>query len=170
MVKDWKKKAVEDLASDIAKYKFAMITDMTGLPARELQHLRFNLEKDLKVVISKKTIIKRALEKAKMKALATITKGIPALLLSNTDPFELSIKLDKEKVPSYIKPRQKAEIDISIPAGPTDFPPGPILTELADVGLKTKIEGGKIKIIRTKIVAKEGDVVDDNRLAAKLDC
>jgi large subunit ribosomal protein L10 len=161
MVKDWKKQAVEDLAGEIARYKSVMVTDMTGLPAKELHHLRFNLKEKAKILVAKKLMIKKALEKLKMNELVKEVTGIPALLLSNINPFELSIVLDKEKVPSFIKAGQKAEQDIIVPAGSTNFPPGPILSELGDAGLKTKIEGGKIKIVNSTIVAKKGDVVEE---------
>ncbi len=161
MVKDWKKNAVSDLAKDMSKYKSIMITDLTSLPSRELQQLRYVLKKSVKIFVAKKSIIKRSLQKLKMKEMADNVEGIPAVMLSNINPFELSVLIDKEKVDSFIKPGQEAEIDIIIPSGPTSFVPGPILTEFADVGLKTKIEGGKIKILKEKKVAVKGDIVDE---------
>lgn len=162
MVKDWKKEEVERLASDIGKYGSVMITDLRGLPARELLYLRYNLKKDIRIIVAKKALIKRALKKRGMEELAKQVDGIPALMLSNEGPFVLSIIFNNQKVPTYIKPGQKAEKDVVIPSGPTSFAPGPILTELSQLGLKTRIEAGKIKIVNNKKVLENGQEADEN--------
>src|SRR5262249_32466304 len=48
---------------------------------------------------------------------------------------------------------------IVVPAGPTNFAPGPIIGELGSVGIKTGIDAGKVAIKADSTVAKEGDVI-----------
>jgi large subunit ribosomal protein L10 len=49
--------------------------------------------------------------------------------------------------------------DITIPAGDTGFPPGPIVGELQRVGVKARIQAGKVVILEDSSVLKQGDVV-----------
>ena len=46
-----------------------------------------------------------------------------------------------------------------IHAGPTSFAPGPIISELAAVGIKTKVEGGKLAVIQDTVIVREGQVI-----------
>jgi len=46
-----------------------------------------------------------------------------------------------------------------IPAGDTPFKPGPIIGDLQKVGIKAKIQGGKIVITDDSLVVKKGGVI-----------
>ena len=46
-----------------------------------------------------------------------------------------------------------------IPAGPTGFAPGPIISELASVGIKAGVEGGKIAVKVPSTIAREGEKI-----------
>ena len=163
MVKEWKVKKVEEIAGEISRYKYVMVTDMTGIPAKQLMDIREGLRDKLRIVMSKKSLLSRALEKAGYGPLVNELKGSPALLLSNEDPFSLSITLDKKKVPSFAKPGTIAEEDIYVRAGPTEFAPGPILSEFGKFGIKTKIEGGKINIVKDALLVKKGEEINEEK-------
>jgi len=63
----------------------------------------------------------------------------------------------KSKAPA--KAGQIAPTDIMIPAGPTQFTPGPIISELAQVGIKTKVEEGKLSVIADVKFVKSGEKI-----------
>ena len=84
---------------------------------------------------------------------------MPALLFTKENPFALNSLIVKNKSEAPAKAGQTAPKDIVVKAGPTSFAPGPIISELAAVGIKTKVNAGKLEIIQDALVAKEGDVI-----------
>ncbi|MBI2142760.1 50S ribosomal protein L10 [Candidatus Woesearchaeota archaeon] len=58
-----------------------------------------------------------------------------------------------------VMPGQTAPYDIVIPAGPTSFAPGPIISELASVGIKAGVEAGKIAVKVPSTIAREGEKI-----------
>lgn len=84
-----------------------------------------------------------------------------ALLFSDADAFEISGILEDEKSPAKARAGQIAPSDIEVKAGPTELIPGPDISALSAVGLRPKVENGKIAIMQDKIIAKEGDVITD---------
>src|SRR3989338_2422934 len=84
---------------------------------------------------------------------------MPALILSKSNPFLLYSLIQKNKSEAPAKAGQKAPKDIVVKAGPTNFAPGPIISELAAVGIKTKVDKGKLVIIDDVTVAREGSEI-----------
>lgn len=159
-IPQYKKDKVKELAKIIDDSDIIAVVDLTKLPASQLQHIREKLRGKINILMSKKALIWRAIEKSKKKDIAKMTgflKGMPAIITTSMDPFELSVMIDKEKVPSAPRAGDIAPKDITIPAGPTPFAPGPIIAELAEFGLKTKVEAGKLAVIKDTVVAKEGE-------------
>lgn len=50
-------------------------------------------------------------------------------------------------------------MDIVIPAGETGFAPGPVVGELQRVGIKARIQAGKVVILEDCPILKEGDLI-----------
>ncbi len=162
-VAEWKKKEVTSLTQMLQKYKVIGIADMTSMPSPQLQKLRSNL-KDVKIFMTKGRLIKLAFNalKGKVKGIEELEanlKGMPALLLTNENPFKLAKTLNKSKSSAPAKPGQAAPNDIVIPAGPTPFAPGPVIGELGALGIKAGIVDGKVAIKEDKVVVKEGEVI-----------
>ena len=116
------------------------------MPSVQLQRLRSSLKGSVLITMSKGSIIKIALEDLKDKIkniheLETYVSGMPALLLTNENPFKLSFALKKNKSKAPAKGGQIAPNDIMVQAGPTPFPPGPIIGELGQIGIKATITG-----------------------------
>jgi large subunit ribosomal protein L10 len=158
-----KKDKVKELAKTIDESKIVAIVDMTKLPAKQMQHIRQNLRGKVRIVMSNKALMSRALDSSKKKdvdKLKEFLSGMPAFILTSIDPFELSVMIDKEKVASSPRAGDIAPRDIVVPAGPTPFAPGPVIAELAEFGLKTKVEAAKLAIIKDTVVAKEGEEID----------
>ncbi len=163
MVSDTKKKLVQSLIDDVKSYSIIGVIDMRSLPAQQLQDMRAMLRaKNVKIKMARKKLIRMALKESKNKnveALIEKIKGMPALLFTNDNPFTLYATIQKNKSEAPAKAGQEAPSDIVVPAGPTNFAPGPIISELASVGIKTKVDGGKLVMLADTTVAKEGDVI-----------
>jgi large subunit ribosomal protein L10 len=89
------------------------------------------------------------------------------LVFTEQNPFKLYKLLEQSKTPSPIKGGAIAPKDIIVEKGETGFPPGPILGDMQSAGIPAAIDGGKVVIRETKVVAKEGEVVPQ-KLAAML--
>lgn len=170
-VATWKKDMVDTLAKEISSSKTIAVLNMEDLPSRELQKIRENIGDQVTLRMTRKTLLKLALNntsnKSASKLIEYVEDGMPALLLSELDSFALWQLIKENMSKSPAKAGQKAPFDIIVPAGPTSFAPGPILGELGDVGIKAGINAGKIEIKEDSLVVKEGDSIDE-KLAAIL--
>jgi large subunit ribosomal protein L10 len=166
MVSENKKQLVQGLADDIKKYAIVGVVNLENLPAQQLQVMREMLRnKGVKLAMARKRLLNLALENSKkdgVKNLAENIKGMPALLFSNENPFSLYSLIQKNKSEAPAKAGQTCPKEIVVSAGATNFAPGPIISELAAVGIKTKVENGKLAIINDVVVAKEGDIISAN--------
>jgi len=163
MVSNEKIKLVKDITEDIKNHSIIGIVNLENLPTQQLQVMRATLrKKEVKIIMARRKLLKRAIEasdKEKISELIEKLKGMPAILFSNENPFALYATLQKSKSEAPAKAGQEAPKDIVVKAGPTNFAPGPIISELAAVGIKTKVDNGKLTIIDDVIVAKEGDTI-----------
>lgn len=163
MVSEKKKELVKKLIEDINSYPIVGIVNMQNLPAQQSQNMRSMLKKKgVKMVMARKKILLLALNesnKKDIKLLAEKIKGMPALIFTKENPFVLNSIIEKNKSEAPAKAGQEAPKEIVVKAGPTSFAPGPIISELAAVGIKTKVDAGKLVIIDDVIVAKEGDII-----------
>jgi len=161
-IKQWKKDKVVELAKMIDLSPVLGVVDMRSLPAKQLQHMRQEFRGKLRIIMSKKALVTRALEKSKFKDLAATISGMPALILTDMNPLRLAILLNKSRVPAPAKAGDTAPRDIEVKAGSTPFTPGPVIAELSDIGIKTKVEGGKLAVIKDTVVAKNGAVISES--------
>lgn len=163
MVNENKIQLVQKLTKEIQKYPIVGLVDMHNLPAQQLQKMRITLRsKNVKMIMARKKLLNLALKESKrehIEQLADKIKGMPALLFSNDNPFTLYATLQKSKSAAPAKPGQLSPKDIVVKAGPTSFAPGPIISELAAVGIKTKVENGKLAVITDATIVKEGEVI-----------
>jgi large subunit ribosomal protein L10 len=114
--------------------------------------------------MTKRRLMKIALEEAKkskpgLEKLEEHLKGMPALIFTEDNPFGLYKTVKKSKSPAPAKAGQEAPKDIIIPAGPTNFSPGPVIGELGALGVKSGVANGKIAIQADTVVAKAGDTI-----------
>lgn len=157
-----KEKKAKQLINEIKNYKTLAIAELSGLPSNTYERIRKVLDKDVKFYYTNKIVIYHALSQIN-KNLAEKVKDIkiPLLLATNMDPFKLASILNSNKDYIKIKAGQIASEDIVLPAGPTPFPPGPMLSQFSSIGVKTKTEGGKISILNDTTVVKKGEKVSD---------
>ncbi len=162
---DAKKKEVKEIVKLLKEYPIVGLINIEGLPSAQMQKMKKQLREMMVVRMSKANFIKIAFEQVKeehknIEELEKKMTGMPAVIFTRENPFKICTAMNKSKSNVPIKPGQKAPFDLIIPAGPTPFAPGPILSELGGLGIKAGIEGGKVAIKAEKIVAKEGQVID----------
>ena len=165
MLKQDKPKRVDELTNLIDNHSVIGILNMHKLPSRALQHIRESVRGTTVIKMGKKTMIKKALEKSKkqnIKILEEKLTGVPALMLTNENPFKLYKLLKENRTPAAAKPGDIAIKDIVIPKGPTSLPPGPSISTLQKVGLKTSVQAGKIAVLQDKLVCKAGEKISQD--------
>ncbi len=163
MASDKKKTFVQNLTQCIREYPLVGLVNLQQLPAPQLQKMRsLFLSSGIKIVMARKKLLELAMDnsgKQNIESLKNKIKGMPALLFSQTNPFVLYKILQKNKSEAPAKAGQAAPKDILVKAGPTNFAPGPIISELAAVGIKTKVDAGKLAILSDIVIAKEGEAI-----------
>ena len=161
--KELKAIELEEIKELLSKYSTITIGDLTNLPSSTLQSLRKKLQDKIFIKVTKKSLINLAIDQVKNKDLTglkqSMENSIPVLVLSDEDPFKLFKLIKKNKSSAFAKPGQVSPKDIIIPAGPTSFPPGPIIGELGAVGLQTSVEAGKIAIKKEKLIVKANEII-----------
>jgi large subunit ribosomal protein L10 len=168
----YKKEIVSQLVKDVEQYSIIGVVNMENLPAPQLQRMREKLRGKVVLFMTKKRLMKIALELGKQKKpgveqLISHMTGMPALLFTKDNPFALYKILKDNKSNAPAKAGQIAPKDIIVPAGPTSFAPGPVIGELGALGVKTQVEAGKIVIRADTLVCRQGEPIKD-KLAAML--
>ncbi|MEM2875108.1 MAG: 50S ribosomal protein L10 [Candidatus Hadarchaeales archaeon] len=163
-IPDWKIGVVEELKDLFLKYPVVGVADISEVPARQFQQLRRKLGDDMRIVVAKNTLIARAVdgvssEKPKLSEIKKFLSGQVALVFSNVNPFKLNRILRENRVNAPARVGSISSKDVVIPAGETDFSPGPMVAELQRVGLKARIQAGKVVILEECRLLKAGDVI-----------
>lgn len=116
------------------------------------------------MLVTKNNLLRKSVElgdykEAKLGEFVKDLQGSSILLFTDTNPFALTILLDKSKVRVPAKAGDLATGEIMIPAGNTGLPPGPVISEFGEIKVPTRIEGGSIWIARDTVVARKGDLI-----------
>jgi len=165
-VSEDKKKLVAELSKSMTDVPILGVVNLECLPTQQLNNMRKQLRSsDVTIKMAKKRLIKLAIEKIKgeksgVEDLEEYLKGKPALLFTKENPFKVFKIIKKSKSKAPAKAGQILPADVTVSAGPTSFAPGPIISELAAFGIKTKVVDGKLAITDDVVMAKEGTEVD----------
>jgi large subunit ribosomal protein L10 len=154
-----KKKEIDELAQLIDQYDIIGIVRMENLGVRQLQGIKKKLKGEALIKMAKNSVMRRAISKSKkenIKDLKEQIQGSTAFIFTKMNGFRLTQFLKENKTKAFAKPGQIAPKDIIIPAGNTGFQPGPMITELNELGLKTKIIKGSIWIDGDTVVVEKG--------------
>jgi len=166
-----KAKEIKEIEDIIQQYKVIALANLQKVRAAQLQELRKKLQHDAYLRVIKNSLMKRAIAQSKDKPnldeLEGQLAGSTIYLFTNLNPFKLVLLLEKSKVITTAKAGDVAAFDVIVPAGNTGQPPGPIISQLGAVGLKTRIESGSVWINKDTLVVKEGETISQ-RLAAVL--
>ncbi len=126
--------------------------------------MRETLRQQMVMTMAKKTLVRRAWKKVGLseEELDTLLDGVTQPMLVQTDnlnAFQLFAELEKTRTGRPAKAGDIAPNDIVIEAGPTSFPPGPIVGEFNSVGIPAKIEKGKVSIVKTVTAVEAGEPI-----------
>jgi len=170
-ISEKKREIVDNLKTQLLAYPIIGLVKIDNIGARIVQQMRKELRTEATIIMAKNSLMKIAVSEVKkeikgIENLLDYIVGSCAFLLTKTNPYRLASFMDKNKVPAPAKAGQIAPNDVIIRPMNTGIPPGPVIAELQSLGLKTKIEGGQIRIVEEAIVTKEGDRV--NRTVALL--
>jgi len=168
-IPQWKKDEIEDIKAKIQQYSVVGLIGIHGMPSKQFQQMRSTLKDSVVIKICKNNLIYRAIDESSdnIKAMEKHIVEETGLVFSNENSFKLFKLFLSSKTPAPIKAGMEASKDITVEKGPTAFPPGPIVGELQAAGIPAAIEGGKVVIRETKVVAKQGEVVS-KKLAGML--
>lgn len=160
----WKQKEVKEIKELASKYNTVAVVDLKSLPNKQLQIARKKLRGKIVFKLTKKSLVIKAFNdsgKAHLKELSENLSGTPAIIFTDISAFELFRLLKQNRQYMAAKPGQIAPNDLWAKAGPTSFIPGPIISDLSKLGIKNKVEGGKIVFVNDTIIAKAGAVISD---------
>ena len=161
-----KKKIVEEIKEKLRRYKCFCLADLRNIKAEQFKLIRQKIGDAAELKVYKKSLIVRALNdfyKEKVpEGLRNYLEDVnvmPVLIFTNENPFKIARILEENKVEAFARPGDVAPDDIVVYPGPTNFPPGPMITELKKFGIRTKVEGGKLSIVNEVKLASKGDVI-----------
>jgi large subunit ribosomal protein L10 len=157
-----KVQTIDRVAELAKKYPVIAVTGLNKVRATQLMAVRKALRNHAEVFVVKNKLAIRGLQKAGIKnadQLLSHLAGQNALIFSTYDPFKLFLTLDKNKVYLPARAGDVAPDDIFVPAGNTNLPAGPVLSEFREAGIPTKIEGGSIWINRDSVAVKKSAVI-----------
>ncbi len=158
-----KAKQMERIKRLAKEYPVILFADFARVPANAFQRLRKELAPKTKLVVIKKKLVPIAFKDLNRPGLQELLNHMPnnlVIVFSKESPTKIYKRLIESKINVFVKPNDVAQKDIVIPEGPTDLMPGPILTDLRALGVKTRIRGSKIWIGSEKLLVKAGERID----------
>lgn len=154
-----------------SKYQVIALSKMNKVRATQLMPLRKKFHNEINIKIIKNKVAQRAFEKVKgisgIEDLSKELEGQCALMFTNISPFKLNLIFGENKIFLPAKGGDISPKDITIPAGNTGIPPGPVLSEFKEAKVSTKIDQGSIAVTKDTVVAKSGQVISQ-KLASLL--
>jgi len=174
-VASWKEGRVAELKEIISSPGVVGVIDVGGVPAKNMLDMRSSLKGIVSMTMAKKTLMRIAWKEAgrSTEELEVLFEGAaqPCIVHSDSlNAYQLFDELKKTRQGRAAKEGELAPSDIIVPAGPTEFAPGPLVGEFNAVGIPAKIDKGKIAIQKeTKVVsAGEPMSADLGMMLAKL--
>jgi large subunit ribosomal protein L10 len=162
----WKKEMVSDLKTIMTENPVVAIVNVHGIPGPQIQKMRADLRGTAKFLMTRNKLIRIALDEAAkekdgLNGLKEMVDGQCAVVATGMNPFKLFNQMEETKASAAAKPGDIAPDDIVVKAGPTSFPPGPIVGELQKVGIPATIDGGKIVIKKDKKLVEKGEPIPE---------
>jgi large subunit ribosomal protein L10 len=157
-----KVKIVKEAVDLLKNYQYVFLFDLHGLSARILHEYRYRLRRYGVIKVIKHTLFKIAFTKVYGGMPAEIAekiKGEIGFFFTNLNPAEVIKLVAENAVRRAAQPGDKAPFDIVVPAGPTNASPGPIISKFGKLKIPTRVQEGKIWIVKDTVVAKAGQEI-----------
>ncbi|HYA57953.1 MAG TPA: 50S ribosomal protein L10 [Thermoplasmata archaeon] len=156
---------VDALAKTVLDRPLTAVVGIRGVPAAALQTMRRELRsRHHPIVVAPNSALRHALEKAAaerpaLKPLLDHVEDQTALLAAEGNPFSLYQEMLRTRSPTPARGGEVAPRDIFVPAGTTNFKPGPIVGELQHAGLPAAIEKGKVILKKDTTLVHAGQTI-----------
>lgn len=165
-VAGWKKDRVSDLREVFSSDGVVAIVDVSGVPASNMIDMRNSLRERMSITMAKKSLMRIAWSEAgrPSEEIEKLLEGAdqPCVVHSESmNAFEIFGELEKTRQGRAAKAGESFPEDVTIPAGPTEFGPGPIVGEFNAVGIPAKIDKGKVAIQRATTFSKGDEISAD---------
>ena len=165
-VAGWKKDRVSELTEIFSSDGVVAVVDVSGVPASNMIDMRNTLRERMSITMTKKSLMKIAWSKAGRpeSEITALLEGAhqPCVVYSDSmNAFEIFGEMEKTRQGRAAKAGETFPDDVTIPAGPTEFGPGPIVGEFNAVGIPAKIDKGKVAIQRATTFSKGDEISAD---------
>ncbi len=158
-----KTQEVEEMKVLLKEYNIIGVAGLEKVRAAQLQELRRKLKNDANLRVVKNALVRRAIaeveEKPGLENLKDHMSGSNIFIFTNLNPFKLALLLQRSRVKATARAGDLAAHDVTVPAGNTGLPPGPIISQFGAVGIPTRIEAGSVWINRDTSVVNKGEVI-----------
>ena len=158
-----KAQEVEEMKVLLKEYNIIGVAGLEKVRAAQLQELRRKLKNDANLRVVKNALVRRAIaeveEKPGLENLKDRMSGSNIFIFTNLNPFKLALLLQRSRVKATARAGDVAAHDVTVPAGNTGLPPGPIISQFGAVGIPTRIEAGSVWINRDTSVVNKGEVI-----------
>lgn len=172
MIREWKKKDVKEMKQLLNNNPVVGITSMYKIPGPQLQEIRKDLHGKAKIRMSRKTLMKKALEESDREDIEDLKehlKGESAFIFTEMNPFKLYSYLQENKSSAPAKAGDIAPNNITVNEGGTGIDPGPAIGKLQNADLKTSIDDGEIKIVdENTVVERDEEITHEVAEALKM--
>lgn len=162
LTRERKEEIVANLVEKIENSNVVGILDMHSLPAKQLQQINQELGDSAEKFMTRKTLMELALDKADKENIEQLKENTavqPALIFSDSNPFTLYKTIQDKKSKAPASGGEIAPNDIVIEEGDTGIGPGPMIGHLQQLGAQTTVEDGTIKVKKSSVAVKEGEVI-----------
>ncbi|WP_338604777.1 50S ribosomal protein L10 [Sulfolobus tengchongensis] len=165
-VASWKVEEVKELTELIKNNNTILIGSLEGFPADKLHEIRKKLRGRAVIKVTKNTLFEIAAKNAgiNVEKLKEYLTGPNVFIFTKDNPFSISMFFENYKLRRYAMPGDKAEEEVVIPAGDTGMPAGPILSVFGKLKVQTRVQDGKVHVVKDTTIAKPGDVIPADAL------
>ena len=165
-VAGWKKDSVSELTEIFSSNGVVAVIDVSGVPAKNMIDMRNTLRERMSITMAKKSLMRIAWNEAGRSPdeIEILLDGAdqPCVVHSDSmNAFEIFGELEKTRQGRAAKAGETFPDDVTIPAGPTEFGPGPIVGEFNAVGIPAKIDKGKVAIQKATTFSKGEEISAD---------
>ncbi len=172
----WKKEEVARLTKLMKYSPVVAVVDIENIPSFQMQQMRARLRGSVNLIVSRNTLIERALDdvSSDREGILNLKEhlgGQTALVTTDLNPFKLFKRMESTKTSAPARGGDIAPENIKVEKGDTPFKPGPIVGDLQKAGIPASIQSGKVRINKTKVVAKAGESISSDlaKMLTRLD-
>jgi len=166
-----KKEEADKVGKLISEHKTLILISAERVRTSLLNEMRDVLRGRVTFRHTKPAVLKRAITAMGDRSMDELAEkyvtGPIIMALSNEDPFKLTHEFRNRGVRLQAKAGDIVTGDIVVEPGNTGLPPGPVISELNEAGIPTRIETGSVWVTKRTTVAEAGDKIS-TRLGSAL--